>query len=46
MPTIDNYLSEHTATLTVEAAFEEAGRCLLCHDAPCSANCPAEYPAK
>ncbi len=27
--------------LTLEAAIKEANRCLLCHDAPCSAGCPA-----
>ncbi|MDD3877764.1 MAG: FAD-dependent oxidoreductase [Bacteroidales bacterium] len=28
-------------TLTLEAAIKESNRCLLCHDAPCSAGCPA-----
>ncbi len=27
--------------LTLEAAIKESNRCLLCHDAPCSAECPA-----
>ena len=26
---------------TMDQAIAEAARCLLCHDAPCSANCPA-----
>ena len=26
---------------TFDQAMREAGRCLLCHDAPCSAGCPA-----
>lgn len=26
--------------LTLQQAIEEAHRCLLCHDAPCSAGCP------
>ena len=26
--------------MTVQQAVEEAGRCLLCHDAPCSSACP------
>ncbi len=25
---------------TIHLALEEAGRCLLCHDAPCSTDCP------
>ncbi len=29
------------ATLTLQAAIKEANRCLLCYDAPCSADCPA-----
>lgn len=29
------------AILTPQMAIEEAHRCLLCHDAPCSAGCPA-----
>lgn len=32
---------------TLNQAIEEASRCLLCHDAPCSKGCPAETnPAK
>jgi len=27
-------------TMTLQAALTEAGRCLLCHDAPCSSACP------
>jgi NADPH-dependent glutamate synthase beta subunit-like oxidoreductase len=27
-------------TLTLQQALEEAQRCLLCHDAPCSKGCP------
>jgi len=27
--------------LTLQAAIKESNRCLLCHDAPCSAGCPA-----
>ena len=42
MSSQNNYLNEHISTLTTDAALEEASRCLLCHDAPCSANCPAE----
>ncbi|MBF0104239.1 MAG: FAD-dependent oxidoreductase [Deltaproteobacteria bacterium] len=30
-----------TATLTLQDAIKEAGRCLLCFDAPCSKGCPA-----
>lgn len=30
------------AALTLSQAIQEASRCLLCHDAPCSAECPAE----
>lgn len=29
------------APLSLQMAIEEAHRCLLCHDAPCSARCPA-----
>lgn len=42
-----NYLQEREKTLTPLLAIEEASRCLLCHDAPCSKACPAESdPAK
>lgn len=27
--------------LSLQAAIKESNRCLLCHDAPCSAGCPA-----
>lgn len=35
------YLDEYKKTLTPFLAIEEASRCLLCHDAPCSKACPA-----
>ncbi|MDR2132539.1 MAG: dihydropyrimidine dehydrogenase, partial [Clostridiales Family XIII bacterium] len=35
------YASESRAGFTHRTAMEEAARCLLCHDAPCSAGCPA-----
>lgn len=35
------YLEETKKTLTPLLAMEEAARCLLCHDAPCSKACPA-----
>ena len=35
------YLAEAVAGLTPRTAMEEAARCLLCHDAPCSQACPA-----
>lgn len=28
--------------LTLQGAIQEAGRCLLCHDAPCNAGCGAD----
>jgi len=41
------YTSEAVAGFTHRTALEEAARCLLCHDAPCSKSCPAETdPAK
>jgi len=41
------YTSEATQGFTHRTAMEEAARCLLCHDAPCSKGCPAETdPAK
>ncbi|NMM64866.1 FAD-dependent oxidoreductase [Clostridium sp. P21] len=41
------YLEETKKTLTPLLAMEEAARCLLCHDAPCSKACPAgTNPAK
>ena len=44
-------MSENTGknklSIDVMAAIEESARCLLCHDAPCSAACPAQTdPAK
>ena len=35
------YNSEAVAGFTHRTALEEAARCLLCHDAPCSQGCPA-----
>lgn len=35
------YLADAVAGLTPRTAMEEAARCLLCHDAPCSKSCPA-----
>lgn len=35
------YLTEAEAPFTPRTAIEEAARCLLCHDAPCSTGCPA-----
>ena len=35
------YLQEHTSLLTEQMAIEEASRCLLCHDAPCTKTCPS-----
>ena len=41
------YLAEAVAGFTPRTAMEEAARCLLCHDAPCSQACPAgTNPAK
>lgn len=36
-----NYLEEYDAAYTPRLVMEEASRCLLCHDAPCSKSCPA-----
>ncbi len=36
-----NYTSEAVAGYTPRTAMEEAARCLLCIDAPCSKGCPA-----
>ena len=36
-----NYLEEYEAGYTPRLVMEEASRCLLCHDAPCSMSCPA-----
>lgn len=42
-----NYTDEAVAGFTHRTAMEEAARCLLCHDAPCSKSCPAgTNPAK
>ncbi len=35
------YTSEAEQGFTHRTALEEAARCLLCHDAPCSKGCPA-----
>ncbi len=35
------YLAEAVSGFTPRTAMEEAARCLLCHDAPCSQGCPA-----
>ena len=35
------YTAEAAAGFDHRTAIEEAARCLLCHDAPCSAGCPA-----
>ena len=35
------YVSEAVDGFTPRTAMEEASRCLLCHDAPCSKGCPA-----
>ena len=36
-----NYTAEAVAGFSHRTAMEEAARCLLCHDAPCSQGCPA-----
>ena len=36
-----SYLEEYEAGYTPKLVMEEASRCLLCHDAPCSKACPA-----
>ncbi len=36
-----NYKEELEKGYTMRTVMEEAERCLLCHDAPCSAACPA-----
>ena len=41
------YLDEYEASYNPKLVMEEASRCLLCHDAPCSKACPAQTdPAK
>lgn len=37
----DRYKKEYEASLTPRLVMEEAKRCLLCLDAPCSNSCPA-----
>ena len=37
----NKYLEEITPPFNTLTAMEEASRCLLCHDAPCSTGCPA-----
>lgn len=38
---MNNINEEIVKTLTTKLAYEEAARCLLCKDAPCSSACPA-----
>ena len=38
---IGGYTAEAEKGFDHRTAMEEAARCLLCHDAPCSAGCPA-----
>lgn len=35
------YIEEYEKGYTPRLVMEEASRCLLCHDAPCSSSCPA-----
>lgn len=43
----NRYLREAVSGFTQRTAMEEAARCLLCYDAPCSQSCPAgTNPAK
>ncbi len=37
----EKYLKEYEVGYTPKLVMEEASRCLLCHDAPCSKACPA-----
>ena len=37
----EKYLKEYEASYNPRLVMEEASRCLLCHDAPCSKACPA-----
>ena len=37
----EKYLKEYEAAYSPRLVMEEASRCLLCHDAPCSKACPA-----
>ncbi|KRM98729.1 dihydropyrimidine dehydrogenase subunit A [Loigolactobacillus rennini DSM 20253] len=36
------YMKEAEPSYTLSTVMEEAARCLLCHDAPCSKMCPAK----
>ncbi len=36
-----DYLDEAVQGFNIRTAIEEASRCTLCHDAPCSKGCPA-----
>ena len=38
---MSKYLEEYEVSYTPKLVMEEASRCLLCHDAPCSKACPA-----
>ena len=37
----EKYMKEYEAGYNPKLVMEEASRCLLCHDAPCSKACPA-----
>ena len=37
----NKYVEEVEQAYTMMTVMEEAQRCLLCHDAPCSKSCPA-----
>ena len=37
----EKYLKEYDVSYNPRLVMEEASRCLLCHDAPCSKSCPA-----
>ena len=37
----EKYLKEYEVGYNPRLVMEEASRCLLCHDAPCSLSCPA-----
>lgn len=37
----EKYMEEYEVGYTPRLVMEEASRCLLCHDAPCSKACPA-----
>lgn len=41
IPKVIKGFKEETSTITYAEAIEEAGRCYLCHDAPCSKASPA-----